>query len=215
MSFIAGLVWGLVVAAIEVASEHYGPSFGPIAFNGNGALAAPLIIVPLAVFRGWTWITNRWSGRSLIPGIAFTVGLYLGVGAASPADAVLFPQGSGSTLANSLPALLATGAIFVLPVALIAAAIYWALRSERFPGTGLVITILYLIGVALSLYPQLGTIVSGGIIAGTAAGHSWRVAGSRLLISILVIILMAVAVVGIPYVREGATPLGPPTFPTR
>ena len=89
MSFIAGLVWGLVVAAIEVASEHYGPSFGPIAFNGNGALAAPLIIVPLAVFRGWTWITNRWSGRSLIPGIAFTVGLYLGVGAASPADAVV------------------------------------------------------------------------------------------------------------------------------
>ena len=77
------------------------------------------------------------------------------------------------------------------------------------------ITILYLIGVALSLYPQLGTIVSGGIIAGTAAGHSWRVAGSRLLISILVIILMTVAVVGIPYVREGARPLGPPTFPTR
>ena len=215
MSFIAGLVWGLVISAIQVASEHYGPSFGAIAFNGNGALAVPFIIIPLAVFRGFTWITNRWSGRSLVPGIAFTAGLYLGVGVAAPVDALLFPQGSGATVASSVPALLATGAIFVLPVALIAAAIYWALRSERFPGNALVIFILYLIGVAASLYPVVGMFVSGGVIGGTAAGHSWRVAGLRFSISILVVILMAVAIIGIPYLLSGAKPLTAPTFPAR
>lgn len=213
MSFIAGLVWGLLIAAIQVASEHYGPSFGAIAFNGNGALALPGILIPLAIFWAWTWITNRWSGRSFIPGIAFTAGLYLGYGVSAPLDAVLFPQNPQSTLANSVPALLALGAIFVLPPALIAGAIYWVLRSERFPANALVITVLYLIGLTAAVAPVLGPIVAGGVIAGTAAGHSWRAAGARGPIGLLVILLMAAAVIGIPYVLGGGGKLGPPTFP--
>jgi hypothetical protein len=213
VSFIAGLVWGLVIALIEVASEHYGPSFGAIAFNGNGAIAVHWILIPLAIFSAWTWITNRWSGRSFIPGIAFAAGLYLGVGTVVPVDSLLFPQGSGSTLANSLPALLATGALLVVPPVLIAAAIYWVLRSERFPANAFVIVVLYLIGLAIATAPLVGPILAGGVIAGTAAGHSWRAAGARMPIGILVIILMTVAVIAIPYVLAGGGKLEPPTFP--
>jgi hypothetical protein len=213
MSFIAGLLWGIVISALEVASEHYGPSFGVISLNGDGDLAVPGILIPLTIFWGWTWISNRWSGRTLIPSIAFTAGLYLGVGVAAPLDTVLFPQNAASTLQNSIPGLLALGAIFVLPAALIAGAIYWVLRAERFPANALVILVLYLIGLAVAVVPLLGPIIAGGVIAGTAAGHSWRAAGARLPIGLLLIILMAVVVFGIPYVLAGGGALHAPTFP--
>jgi hypothetical protein len=207
VSFVAGLVWGIVIAAIEVALEHYGPAVGPFALNGNGALAVPAVLVPLAIYWGWTWASNRWSGRSLIPTIAFIAGLYLGVGLVVPADALLFPQGPDSTLASSIPGLLFTGALFVLPPAVVAAAIYWVLRSDRFPANAIVILLLYLIALAFAVVPGLGPLLTGGIVAGTAAGQSWRAGGGpRLSIGVLVIVLMLVAVFGIPYVLSNGLP---------
>ena len=203
MAFVAGLVWGIVIAGIQVASEHYGPSLGPLALNGNGALGVPATLIPLAIFWGWTWVANRWSGRSLIPGVAFVAGLWLGTGVVAPVDALLYPQGPDSTLASSVPALLLSGAIFVLPVALIAGGVYWALRSDRLPAAGLIVVLLYLIGLALSVVPVLGPIIGGGVIAGTAAGQVWRRAGGQTMIGIFVLILMLIAVYGVPYVLAG------------
>ncbi len=56
MTFLAGLIWGILIAAATVGLEHYGPSIGPLhmSLSGNGAIAAPVVLVPLAIFWGWS-----------------------------------------------------------------------------------------------------------------------------------------------------------------
>ena len=51
MGLLAGLIFGVVIAALTVAFEHYGPSFDQvhISLSGNGAIAAPEILVPLVI----------------------------------------------------------------------------------------------------------------------------------------------------------------------
>jgi hypothetical protein len=216
VSFIAGLVWGAVIAALTVASEHYGPSFGRLALNGNGALAIPAVLIPLAIYWGYNWVANRWSGRSLLPSVAFVAGLWIGSGLVGPADAVLYPQGPESTLVNAIPGVLFTGAIFVLPVALVGGGLYWLLKSERFPAGAIVLLLLYLIGLALTAAPVLsaavpflgavsfiGPVLGGGVIAGTAAGHAWRRGRGGWGLGLLVLVLMLVGVLGAPYVAAG------------
>jgi hypothetical protein len=201
MSFTAGLVAGILIAAIQVALEHYGPSFGPFALSGNGALATPVILVPVALFWGWTWIGNRWSGRSDLPILLYTFGLYLGVGMAAPLNALFFPQnGTSATdaLVNSIPSLLLTGLIFVLPPAVIGGFLYWLFKSGRLPTNFITLAIGYLIGLPLALLVPFLPILTMGTVAGTAAGHAWR-SGARLLIAIWVVLLMAFVVFGIPY----------------
>src|SRR3989442_13730871 len=100
MSFITGLIVGIVIAGAWVGLEHYGsliPPIGPFAFSGNGAFAAAEVLVPIAIFWGWSWVTNRWAGRRLIPAIMDRVGLALGVGGAVPNDAAFFPAHPRST----------------------------------------------------------------------------------------------------------------------
>ena len=89
MGLLAGLIFGVVIAALTVALEHYGPSFDQvrISLSGNGAIAAPEILVPLAIFWGWSWIANAYAGRSVFPMAAYTLGLFLGVTLIGPADA--------------------------------------------------------------------------------------------------------------------------------
>ena len=213
MSFITGLITGVVIAGAWVALEHYGsviPQIGPFAFSGNGAFAAAEILVPIAIFWGWSWATNRWSGRSLIPATMYTLGLAVGVGIAVPIDAVFYPANPDSALANSIPGLIATGTIFVLLPAIVAAAIYLPLKPGRIPTNGIVLLIGYLIGLPLALlYPM----ITMGTVAGTAAGHAWRTTGSKIFIAILVILLMVIAIFGIPYLLSRGVLTGAPLFP--
>jgi hypothetical protein len=205
VSFITGLVWGLFITALQIASEHYAPSDGPISLSGNGALAVPVVLIPLSIYWGYNWIANRWSGRSVIPSVAYVAGLWVGVGLASPADALLFPQ-TGATFnpLNAALALVANGAIFVLPVALIAGALYWLLKSERFTAGGIILLILYGIGLVISVaIPFFGAVFGGGVIAGTAAGHAWRRGRGGWVVFLLVLVLMLVAVLGVPFVQGG------------
>ena len=204
MSFSTGLVIGIVIAAATVALEHYGPSVDPLHLSlaGNGALAAPEIGVPLAIFWGWAWAANRWAGRSLLPTVAYTLGLFLGVGLIAPADALAFPQsGAAGTLSvNDLFSALFQGSLFVGTIAVIAAPIYWVLKS-RVGGAGLLIWLLYLVGIVVAaVVPLFGAFVTGGIVAGTGAAHAWHRQGRRLLVGIVVIVVMALAVFGVPYV---------------
>ena len=206
MSFVAGLVWGLLISALQIASAHYGPSYGPISLNGNGALAVPAILIPLAVYWGYNWAANRWSGRSVIPSVVFIAGLWIGIGLASPADALAFPQAGTGALdpTNTAIAILGTGAIFVLPVALIAAGVYALLKSERLAPSTILLLVLYLIGLAICFaLPFFGAMFGGGVIAGTAAGHAWRRGRGGTTLFLLVLVLMAIGVLGPPFVLSG------------
>jgi hypothetical protein len=202
MTFLAGLIWGVLIAAATVALEHYGPSSDPlhISLSGNGAIAAPVILVPLAIFWGWSWIANAYAGRSIVPIAIYTLALLLGVSLMGPADALLFPQNSAALGVDDLLGGLFQGCLFVGFVAIIAAPIYWVLRS-RIGQSRILIWLLYLVSLAIAAFvPGFGTIVAGGVVAGVASGHAWQRQGGRSFIAIVVIVIMLIAVFVIPYV---------------
>src|SRR5216110_3033974 len=115
MGFLAGLIWGVLIAAATVALEHYGPSSEPlhISLSGNGATAVPVMFVPLAIFWGWSWIANAYAGRSVFPIAIYTLALLLGVSAIGPADAFFFPHNSAQISVNDLLGGLFQGILFV------------------------------------------------------------------------------------------------------
>jgi hypothetical protein len=202
MGFLPGLIWGLVIAAITVALEHYGPSSEPlhISLSGNGAIAAPVVLVPLAIFWGWSWIANAYAGRSVVPIAIYTLALLLGVSVIGPADAFFFPQTSAQISVNDLLGGLFQGILFVGFVAVVAAPIYWVLRS-RIGQSRVLIWLLYLVSLGIAAFVQgFGTIVAGGVVAGVASGHAWQRQGGRTFIAIIVIVIMLLAVFAIPYV---------------
>ena len=202
MSFLAGLIWGILIAAATVALEHYGPSSDAlgISLRGNGAIAVPVLLVPLAIFWGWSWLANAYSGRSALPIATFTVALFLGVSLIGPADAYFFPQNEAGLGVNDLLGGLFQGALFVGFVAVVAAPIYWVLRS-RIGQSRILIWLLYLVSLAVAAFlPGLGAIAAGGIVAGVASGHAWQRQGGRTFIAIVVILIMGIAVFVIPYV---------------
>ena len=202
MTFLAGLIWGVLIAATTVGLEHYGPSIDPLhmSLSGNGAIAAPVVLVPLAIFWGWSWIANAYAGRSIVPIAIYTLALLLGVSLSGPADAFFFPQSSAELGVNDFLGGLFQGVLFVGFVAVVAAPIYWVLRS-RFGQSRILIWLLYLVSLAVAAFVQgLGTIVAGGIVAGVASGHAWQRQGGRTFIAIVVIVIMLIAVFVIPYV---------------
>jgi hypothetical protein len=212
MGFLAGLIWGVLIAAGTVALEHYGPTSEPlhISLSGKGAIAVPVILVPLALFWGWSSIANAYSGRSVVPTAAYTLALFLGVSLIGPADGFFFPQGTAAFGVNDFVGGLLWGSLFVGFVAIVAAPIYWVLRS-RVGATRVLIWLLYLVSLAIAAFvPDYGTTVAGGLVAGVASGHAWQRQGGRTLITIIVIVTMAIAVFGIPYVR--ANGLSAPRF---
>jgi MFS family permease len=207
MGFLAGLVFGLVVAAATVILEHYGPSSDQLglSLSGNGAIAVPEVLVPVGIFWGWSWIANAYSGRSLLPIAAYTLGLLLGVSAIGPADAYFFPQSDAGLTVNAFLGGLFQGCLFVGLAALIAAPIYWLLRS-RVGENRILIWIGYLASLAIAFVPFFGTLVAGGIVAGVASGHAWQRQGGRTVIAIIAIVIMVLAVFGIPYLLGTVLP---------
>jgi hypothetical protein len=202
MTFLAGLVWGVLIAAATVALEHYGPSSDPlgISLRGNGALAIPVVLVPLAIFWGWSWIANAYAGRSIVPSAIYTLALLVGVGLSVPADAFFFPQNSAELSVNDFLGGLYQGVLFVGFMAIIAAPIYWVLRS-RIGQSRILIWLLYLVSLAIAAFvPGFGGFIAGGLVAGVASGHAWQRQGGRTFIAIVVLVLMLIAVFVIPYV---------------
>src|SRR5437763_14127592 len=104
MGFLAGLIWGVLIAAATVALEHYGPSSEPlhISWSGNGATAVPVMFVPLAISWGWSWIANAYSGRSVVPMAAYTLARVVGDSQIGPAHAYFFPQDTAAVGVNHL-----------------------------------------------------------------------------------------------------------------
>jgi len=145
-----------------------------------------------------------------VPIAAYTLALLLGVSAIGPADAFFFPQNGARISTNDFLGGLFQGSLFVGFVAVVAAPIYWVLRS-RIGQSRILIWLLYLVSLAIAALVQgFGTIVAGGVVAGVASGHAWQRQGGRTFIAIIVIVIMVLAVFGIPYVQ--ANGLSAPRF---
>jgi hypothetical protein len=178
------------------------------------------MLVPLAIFWGWSWLANAYSGRSAVPIAAYTIALFLGVSLIGPADALFVRQSAAELTVNDLLGGLFYGTLFVGFVAIIAAPIYWVLRS-RIGHSRVLIWLLYLVSLAIAAISLLGTpkatleqrtgelLVTAGVVAGVASGHAWQRQGGRTFIAIIVIVIMAIAVFAIPYVlAKGLTAPG-------
>ena len=207
VSLVAGLLAGLIIAAIYVAAGHLRIETPQLSVSGSStlALATASVLVPLAILWGWTWISDRWSGRSGPRLLFFNLGLVLATAAAFPIDAVVTASSPDRIVFDPRISVNAVdGVLWVLPVVAIAGILYWLFGSGKLPVGGPMLAIAYLVGLPLGLvFPPAAM----GAVAGTAAGHAWREPGARTLIVVLVIFIMLVAAVELPL--AAATVNGP------
>src|SRR5205814_7005559 len=142
---------------------------------------------------------NAYAGRSVVPIAIYTLALLLGVSVIGPADAFFFPQKSAQISVNDLLGGLFQGILFVGFVAVVAAPIYWVLRS-RIGQSRVLIWLLYIVSLGIAAFVQgFGTIVAGGVVAGVAGGHAWQRQGGRTFIAIILVGVMPLGVFASPY----------------
>ena len=198
MSLLAGLIAGVLIAAIYLLSGHFRietPQF-TVAGNGTLALATASVLVPLAILWGWTWVSDRWSGRSGPRLLLFTLGLALTTAAAFPLDSILSASAPDRVVFDPSVSIVAVdGVLWIVPVVAIAAILYWLFGSGKLPVGLPTLALGYLIGLPLGLFFPPAAM---GAVAGTAAGHAWREPGARALIVVLVIFILLIAAVVLP-----------------
>jgi len=179
LSFVLGLGAGVAISAIAKVLETSRLAFGPFAFYGNGALIVLSLGAGLAIFGLWTWVLRSGRGRREL--LWSAIGLYLGVGT------VALP---------SLPGMLFTGIIFVLPTAAVTYALHRALgrRGERLNAalqTGIVG-----LGMGLAL---LMPVVAVGLIVGPFLAAAVRATQRGIAtLSALLALVMLVGALGVP-----------------
>jgi hypothetical protein len=199
VSLIAGLIAGLLIAVLYVLAGHFRIETEQFRFSGNGtlALATASVLVPLAILWGWTWVSDRWSGRSGPRLALFTLGLVLATAAAFPLDSIVRASSVPDRIVfdPSVSIIAVDGVLWIVPIVAIAAILYWLFGSGKLPVALPTLALGYLIGLPLGLvFPPAAM----GAVAGTAAGHAWREPRARTLIVILVIFIMLVAAVELP-----------------
>lgn len=194
---------------LEVAARHLRVSVGSFAVN-ESAVVVPFVLVPLALYWGWTWASERWAGRARLRLVLYTLGLYAAITLVGPLDVLVFaPAIEVPALVVATSDVAMTTLLFAMP-ATIAAVFYWAWRSERIPMNPLTLAFGYLIGPSLAL---LSPLVAVGTVAGTATGHAWRAPNARTPIAVLVLVLMAGVAFGVPYVLAAAGIIPSPAQP--
>ena len=198
MSLLAGLIAGVLIAAIYLLAGHFRIETPQLTIAGNGtlALATASVLVPLAILWGWTWVSDRWSGRSGPRLLFFTLGLALATAAAFPLDSILSASAPDRIVFDPSVSIVAVdGVLWIVPVVAIAAILYWLFGSGKLPVGLPTLALGYLIGLPLGLFFPPAAM---GAVAGTAAGHAWREPGARALIVVLVIVIMLIAAVELP-----------------
>lgn len=185
---LRGFGAGAGIAVLTVVAEHYGPAFGGYALFGNGALVVPALLAPFAIFLGWTSALRR-DGSALELAV-FVVGLHFGIGVIAILDAVLYPSSSEVTIADAGPGFLFTGALFVLPAALLAGAAYAIARRLRGVAFALASFIAVTLGAVLG-----GLFGAGlGLLAGIAVAMAEREPARTVMIG--AILFVAIVLVG-------------------
>ena len=188
----------MIIAGIYLLAGHFRIQTDQLTVAGNGtlALAAASVLVPLAILWGWTWVSDRWSGRSGPRLALFTIGLALTTAAAFPLDSILSASAPDRIVFDPSVSIVAVdGVLWIVPVVAIAAILYWLFGSGKLPVGLPTLAFGYLIGLPLGLFFPPAAM---GAVAGTAAGHAWREPGARLLIVVLVIFIMLIAAVELP-----------------
>jgi hypothetical protein len=207
VSLLAGLIAGVLIALIYLLAGHFRIETPQLTVAGNGtlALATASVLVPLAILWGWTWVSDRWSGRSGPRLLFFTLGLALATAAAFPLDSILSASAPDRIVFDPSVSIVAVdGVLWIVPVVAIAAILYWLFGSGKLPVGLPTLALGYLIGLPLGLFFPPAAM---GAVAGTAAGHAWREPGARALIVVLVIFIMLIAAVELPL--AAATVNGP------
>jgi len=198
VSLIAGLVAGLVIAGLYVLAGNFRIQTEQFTVSGNPTLAlgTASVLVPLAILWGWTWVSDRWSGRSGPRLALYTIGLALATAATFPLDSILSASAPDRIVFDPSVSIVAVdGVLWIVPVVAIAAILYWLFGSGKLPVGLPTLALGYLIGLPLGLFFPPAAM---GAVAGTAAGHAWREPGARALIVVLVIFIMLVAAVELP-----------------
>ena len=179
LTFLAGGATGLAILFITQILSDTRIAFGPWALNGNGALAVPFLGFPLALYAGWTILSDRHEGRDLALRLgAFSLGLVLGAGplgvffalpmvlitgavyatwmrgaSLKRSDALLWIAFAASALIAALPPLGLFG-VALLPVSLILIARGKSTATRIGLGALLVVaTTLIVFGVPMLLFP--------------------------------------------------------------
>jgi hypothetical protein len=198
VSLLAGLIAGVLIAAIYLLAGHFRIQTEQFTVAGNPtlALATASVLVPLAILWGWTWVSDRWSGRSGPRLGFFTLGLALATAAAFPLDSIVSASAPDRIVFDPSVSIVAVdGILWIVPIVAIAAILYWLFGSGKLPVALPTLALGYLIGLPLGLlFPPAAM----GAVAGTAAGHAWREPGARALIVVLVVFTMLVAAVELP-----------------
>ena len=154
-----------------------------------------IILAPFALYPGWAWLLAQKVDRRLEAAL-YTVGLHLGVGMGPFVNAALNPEVTSVRLGDMLPGILLTGALAVIPAALVAAATLWLVRSGRLAITPL--TTAFAIVIAALTVPLFGFglgILSGGAVALAIERPARRVASGVALLVLCIVVANALTIV--------------------
>lgn len=201
LAIVAGYFAGLVVAMLSIAAAHSQIEVRSYALSGNGALIVPVILAPYALYPGWAWLLASESDRRLEAAL-YTLGLHLGVGTTGVLEAVLYQPSADVTFLSAAPGLLLTGALFVIPAALVAAATLWLIRSGRLTVTPLTAGFAIVIAALTALMFGAGL----GVLSGGAVALALERPARRTTIG-LALLALAIVVGNAPFIPLLLTPL--------
>jgi len=188
IALLTGYLAGLAIAILAFAAENSRIAFGSYALYGNGALVVPAILAPFALYPGWVWLLAREGDRRLDAAL-YVVGLHIGVGMWAVLEVVFSTQSGSVSLLSAAPGFLLSGALFVLPAALLAAATLWLVRSRHVAITPLTAAFGFLIAALTSLLFGVGL----GILSGGAVALGLDRPARRIAIGIALLVLLIVA----------------------
>lgn len=188
LAIFAGYLAGLAIAILGVAAENSRIAFGSYALYGNGALIVPAILAPFALYPGWIWLLAREGDRRLEAAL-YVLGLHFGVGTWAVLEVALNPQSGNVSILSAAPGFLLSGALFVLPAALLAAATLWLVRSRHVAITPLTAAFGFLIAALTGLLFGVGL----GILSGGAVALGLDKPERRIAIGIALLVLLLVA----------------------
>lgn len=174
LAFIIGGAAGLGILLLTQALSESRIAVGPFALYGNGALAAPALGIPIALYIGWTGIG---AGARVLPIgrlAAYAGGLVVGGGP--------------------------LGILFGAPIILLAAAVLALFAPGRVVPTPTRLGAVFVAGAVVSSLPAIG-LFGMGILPGAATrlGRG-RPPRDRIAIGALLAVAVIVVVFGSPLV---------------